>query len=442
MHIQLPQFEGPLGLLLYLIRKDEVDIYNIPIHTITAQYLEHIKKMRELDLEVAGDFIAMASTLIHIKSRMLLPQYDENGEIIESVDDPRKELVQKLVEYQRYQEISKSLNQRPLLGRDIWARGLKEDLPMDEGDIIVDEGGLFSLISMYRKVVRQMAKSVHNVRAKGQSIAARILEIRDRLMVGQRAVMSELIHVGEASASKVLITFLSLLELTKMGFTNIFQSDTYGEIYIDTMRPIERDVIERVEEYDKKPEQAEAMAAALEGEAMAAHSHVVQLTHDELIEHEQDQAQLELSPLVEESAPSEDLASDDEILAAEREMGLETSETIDTSEVDRVLADFALESKFATEVVAHEPIVDSEALAPLETPLEASQTSDINISGQEFSDSEFEKAWTKFEDDTFGVAIDREAQALSVESVDETEDFTVADMNHIFKKSHEPESEI
>ena len=95
--VTLPKFEGPLDLLLYLIRKEEMDIFDIKIHEITRQYLEYIKRMRELDLEVAGEFISMASTLIHIKSRMLLPQYNDQGEIIES-EDPRKELVQRLLE--------------------------------------------------------------------------------------------------------------------------------------------------------------------------------------------------------------------------------------------------------------------------------------------------------------------------------------------------------
>src|SRR5216110_3153130 len=99
INIQLPKFEGPLGLLLYLIRKEEMDIFDIKINEITKQYLDYIKLMQELDLEVAGEFVAMASTLIHIKSRMLLPSYDENGEIIEN-EDPRKELVQRLLEYQ------------------------------------------------------------------------------------------------------------------------------------------------------------------------------------------------------------------------------------------------------------------------------------------------------------------------------------------------------
>ena len=118
MHIQTENFSGPLGLLLYLIRREEMDIFNINIHQITSQYLEYIKTMKKLDLEFAGEFIAMAASLIQIKSKMLLPNYNEDGEEIES-EDPRKELVQKLLEYQKYQEAAHQIYQRPLVGRDL-----------------------------------------------------------------------------------------------------------------------------------------------------------------------------------------------------------------------------------------------------------------------------------------------------------------------------------
>ena len=117
IHVQLERYEGPLGLLLHLIREQQMDIFNINIHQITRQYLEYIKTMRRLDLEVAGEFVAMAATLLHIKSRMLLPSYNEEGE--EVVEDPRKELVQKLLEYKKFQELSVDLYKRPLLGRDL-----------------------------------------------------------------------------------------------------------------------------------------------------------------------------------------------------------------------------------------------------------------------------------------------------------------------------------
>ncbi|WP_413944745.1 segregation and condensation protein A [Bdellovibrio sp. HCB-162] len=247
--VQLPKFEGPLGLLLYLIRKEEMDIMDIKVHEITKQYLEYIKLMKELDLEVAGEFVAMASTLIQIKSRMLLPQYDENGEVIEQ-EDPRKELVQKLLEYQKYQEASKLLYDRPLVGRDVWLRGTRESLDQKEEEIILEENALFSLISTYRKMLRSVKKKIHQVAAKAQSISSRVLEIKDRLIVGQKVTLMELVNATEDRARQALITFLSLLELGKMGFVSLYQSEVYSDIWIDTKKPIETDVLSRVEEYD------------------------------------------------------------------------------------------------------------------------------------------------------------------------------------------------
>jgi segregation and condensation protein A len=249
INVQLPKFEGPLGLLLYLIRKEEMDIMDIKIHDITKQYFEYIKLMRELDLEVAGEFVAMASTLIQIKSRILLPQYNENGDVVES-EDPRKELVQKLLEYQKYQEAAKLLYERPLVGRDVWLRGTRETLEPNADEIVLEENALFSLISSYRKVSRAIKKKVHQVAAKAQSIASRVMELKDRLIVGHRITLMELITDTQERARQALITFLSLLELAKMGYVGLYQTETYGDIWIDSKKTIESDVLSRVEEYD------------------------------------------------------------------------------------------------------------------------------------------------------------------------------------------------
>jgi segregation and condensation protein A len=258
LSIQLPQFEGPLGLLLFLIRKEEMDILNIPIQKITNQYLEYIKLMKELDLEMAGEFVAMAATLLQIKSRMLLPQYDENGEIIEN-DDPRKELVQRLMEYQKYQEASKSLYERALLGRDTWARGIREKLELPEENILIEENGLFSLISAYRGILKTAKKKVHEVAQKLQSIASRILEIKDRLIIGQKVAMSTLLNATQDRHKQLLITFLSTLELGKMGFVSLFQTESFSEIWIEAKKPIEADAVSSVEEYDNINSESLAM---------------------------------------------------------------------------------------------------------------------------------------------------------------------------------------
>jgi segregation and condensation protein A len=311
--VHLPKFEGPLDLLLYLIRKEEMDIFDIKIHEITRQYFEYIKMLRELDLEVAGDFISMASTLIHIKSRMLLPQYNEQGELVEN-EDPRKELVERLIEYQKYQEASKKLAERPWVGRDIWLRGQREVIKPREEEVILEENALFSLISCYRFVVRNFHKKIHKVSSKTQSIAQRILEIKDSLLKGQRVAMSSLVNALENRHRQVLITFLSLLELGKMGYVCLYQPDVYGEIYIDTKNEVQTDVISRVEEFDgiKALEAAEELFAKAEQEKIEEEP-LVDLENINILGiPEADQEDV--------SFGAEEMASDEEILAAEMEL--------------------------------------------------------------------------------------------------------------------------
>lgn len=248
-----------MGLLLHLIREQEMNIFDIDIAKITEQYLEYIKSMRQLDLEMAGDFVAMAATLLQIKSRMLLPQYNDEGEVVES-EDPRKELVQRLLEYQKYQEASKQLGERPWVGRDLFLRGERLNLEEPKNDeMILEDNPLFSLISAYRTVVQSMKKGVHKVVSAMQSIAERILEIKEHLVVGKRIEFNDLIKPNEENrSSQILVTFLSLLELAKMGFISLFQVENYGAIHIDTKKTIDRDVVSQVENYDSVASEAVA----------------------------------------------------------------------------------------------------------------------------------------------------------------------------------------
>lgn len=328
--VQLPKFEGPLGLLLYLIRKEEMDIMDIKIHEITKQYLEYIKIMKELDLEVAGEFVAMASTLIQIKSKMLLPNYDENGEVVEA-EDPRKELVQKLLEYQKYQEAAKLLYERPLVGRDVWLRGTRENIGDKEEEIVLEDNALFSLIASYRKALRSVKKKVHQVAAKAQSIASRILEMKEFLIPSKRVTLMELVTTTEDKARKVLITFLSLLELGKMGFVRLYQTEAYADIWVDTQKPIETDVLSRVEEYDSM--RADQVAAQMMEESQKISMNDDILTEASADEDASEQMVLNDLGLGENIAQAgeilesgsidfnlDELASDDEILAAENEL--------------------------------------------------------------------------------------------------------------------------
>jgi segregation and condensation protein A len=249
--VHIDHFSGPMALLLHLIRKEEMDIFDININEITSQYLSTIKSMNKLNLEVAGDFVAMAATLIQIKSKMLLPQYNENGEVVET-EDPRKELVKRLVEYQMFQDASKTLYQRPLLGRDVWTRGTREDFRSveDDGIVMEEENALYALMSAYRMAVKNMKKAVHKVTESLQSISDRIWEMRRWLRVGHETRMSEMIIGTENRIPQVLITFLSLLEMAKIGIVTLFQSENFADIHIQTKKEVTIDAISNVENYE------------------------------------------------------------------------------------------------------------------------------------------------------------------------------------------------
>jgi segregation and condensation protein A len=292
--VQLGRFEGPLSLLLYLIRKEEMDIYDIPIHVITQQYLEYIQIMKELNLEVAGEFVAMAATLIYIKSRMLVPQYNENGE--EEAVDPREELVQKLIEYQKFQEAGKELYKRPLVGRDVWLRGSKESLPKADEEIILDEKGLFALIAAFRHLMKEATKTPHQVYGKGESISAKLIEIKDRFVVGSRIEIRDLLP-ETFTKRDLIITFLSILELSRMKFIRVYQTEPFAPLYLETLRTVTADIAAHVQEFDGADniKTAEAIMAQAENEL----------------------AHLSMTDEAASAISAEDLQTDSEILAIE-----------------------------------------------------------------------------------------------------------------------------
>ncbi len=314
--IHLERFEGPLALLLHLIRREEMDIFDINIHQITSQYLEFIKAMKNLDLENAGEFVAMAATLIQIKSKLLLPQYNESGEVDED-EDPRKELVSKLFEYQKYQDAAHRLNERPLVGRDLFLRGERLDLGSpDVGEILVEENALFALISSYRSTVRNMKKGVHFVADALLSISERILQIKDALVIGKIVGFFDLIDAREKKRSnQILVTFISLLELAKMGFISLFQADDQAEIRIQAKNAVDRDVIARVEDYDNS--HSAEVAEQLLVEAQQGISIDPEESADKLMEDRPSPEVLETEMSMEDGATDEEIFEEEKKLIEE-----------------------------------------------------------------------------------------------------------------------------
>ncbi len=232
--IKLDKFEGPMDLLLHLIRKNELDIYDIPIALITRQYLEYLSFLKELNLEVAGDFLVMASTLLQIKSQMLLPDPEpEEGEA-EVEEDPRAELVRRLLEYQRYKDAGLHLGHREILGREVFARRFTDpellSLPVDEGPLELD---LFDLAEAFRSLLARIPSSkAHEVTGfETISIADAINDLLSQMQEREMLSFEELFS-EDKTRERLIATFLAMLELCRLKLLKVIQNNHCSSIYI------------------------------------------------------------------------------------------------------------------------------------------------------------------------------------------------------------------
>lgn len=227
---RLEGFEGPLDLLLHLIQKNELDIFNIPIALITGQYLEYLQLMKVLNLDIAGEYLLMASTLLHIKSRMLLPKSSEGEE--ETEEDPRAELMRRLLEYQKYKEAALELEKRPLLDRDVFIR-LMPAGPEEEPEEEKVEVNLLELIEAFRKMLERVKpEGVHEVVLEPISVEDKIEEILALLERENRSVAFHRLFPEQVSRRVVVVTLLAILELVKMKRIRIFQMTPFETIRV------------------------------------------------------------------------------------------------------------------------------------------------------------------------------------------------------------------
>ena len=225
----LDLFEGPLDLLLHLIKKNEVDVANIPVAAITEQYLGYLDLLRDLSLDIAGEYLVMAATLLLIKSRMLLPSPDADEE---EEADPRADLVRRLIEYQRYREAAQALAERPRLRRDVFGR---EPSPEEAADGELRPAvrvTVWELMEALRAVLaRRQPELVHEVEAEPVSLRDRLQSILYGLGVARSLTFDSLFDEG-AGRHYVIVTFLALLELMKLGAVEAIQEERFGPILI------------------------------------------------------------------------------------------------------------------------------------------------------------------------------------------------------------------
>jgi segregation and condensation protein A len=238
--IELDVYQGPFDLLLDLVAKNEVDLWDIPIAAITEQYLAYLYSLQEKDLAITGEFLVMAATLIRIKSRMLLPQEPPEDETLEESEDPRTELVQQLVRYKFFKEAADFLQQRYAEAARQFTRGQRIE-SYDLAPVYtcpVGELTLEELRSIYQELISESETEppVHTI-SSTISLEERLALVRLQLMGQPRATFSELVR--EDSVAEIVVTFLAVLELARLGEIRLIQTKSFGEIDI---RPLELEV--------------------------------------------------------------------------------------------------------------------------------------------------------------------------------------------------------
>jgi segregation and condensation protein A len=251
--VKLEVFEGPLDLLLHLIKKNEVDIVDIPVARITEQYLQCLELMRELNLDIAGEFLVMAATLTLVKSRMLLPVDEEEPE---EEPDPRAQLVQQLLEYQRFREAALELGERPLLQRDVFAREPALDDPAASASVPEQhlQVSVWELLEAFRSVLqRARPDTVHEVVTEPVSLRERAHTLLTALGTA-RCIAFDSLFGPEATRLEVIVTFLALLELAKIGALRATQADRFGQIVVElAVEDISTVSFLGMDEYEQQP---------------------------------------------------------------------------------------------------------------------------------------------------------------------------------------------
>jgi len=230
--VKLEVFEGPLDLLLYLIKQDEIDIYDISIERITRQYLEYLQAFKELNIELAGEFIVMAANLIYLKSRSLLPVDQQPPEEDAAEDDPRWDLIRQLIEYKKFKEAAAELHLRELAQQRIFARE-GGSTPATEGPLRLGEVGIFQLINAFQMVIKRVEErqDLQEIFGERFSVSDKIDKILQRVAAGASVRFSDLFD-AVVSRVEVVVTFLALLELIRLRQIRAIQKSVFEDIEI------------------------------------------------------------------------------------------------------------------------------------------------------------------------------------------------------------------
>jgi segregation and condensation protein A len=242
--VALPNFEGPLDLLLHLIREHRIDILDIPIALITEKYLEHLERMRQIDLDIAGEFLVMASTLLHLKSRLVLPQEQvprgqDSVELPTPRGDPRAELVRRLLEYQKYRAVADQLHQHDILDRTVFTRRVSyQEVPLGSDEVGFHEISVYRLIEGLDRVLAALEpRRQHEVTRDHVSLSQAMYDLAQRVRsAGDQPLAFLSLFEGHRVRSQVVVTFLALLEMCKLGLVRVFQGGDDPEAILISAR--------------------------------------------------------------------------------------------------------------------------------------------------------------------------------------------------------------
>ena len=231
LSFHLEHYEGPLDLLLDLIRKQQIDIRDIPIASITAQYLEFLQKAREMDLDISAEFVFMAATLIHIKSRMLLPVDPALRKEGEAEEDPREELVSRLLEHERYKNAAQMLQEKRMIEENVWSNPqMKEFADMEDPGLAVD---IFDLVKALSQVMERLqTRPIYEISDESVSVSDMVAHLRALLRDTKKDKPLFILQVMEQQRTRraMICLFLAVLEMVKMQAVQILQKDLFGEI--------------------------------------------------------------------------------------------------------------------------------------------------------------------------------------------------------------------
>jgi segregation and condensation protein A len=231
--VNIPVFEGPLELLLHLIKVNEVEITDIPISKITKQYLEYVELMENFNFEIAGDFLIMAATLMRIKARMLIPDLNSGNDDDEDWEDPRTELVNKLLDYKKFKELSIHLNEKLKKSSDIYSRNfVVADNEDKKGEVNVVDTDMIALLNAYKSVITRLNRRIPDeIEAEEFTVEEKNNLILNKLEYVKFIRFSDL-FMRSKTKKEAVVTFMSILELIKLGEIKVQQDELFKEIYI------------------------------------------------------------------------------------------------------------------------------------------------------------------------------------------------------------------